>query len=404
MKISSTLTIFVFLVIIIPLTVGLLFKPADAYSEDEQRNLQQLPNLTADTLLDGSFGSDMNTYMNDQFPLRDLFVGIKSKAEMLSLKRENNGVLSGSDGQLAVRLFAANDGNAHPLTYTAPEVDYYYKAVVSSACDSLKSLSERFAALGKPFSALLPPRTVDVASAAFAYPDEYNAALRAYISDSLTDVNYVDMTDMLRQKYDAGEYVYYKTDHHWTSLGAYYAYAEVMRSYSDTPYALDAFTRTQVSDSFLGTTYAKGGFKDASPDTVEFFGLAAQPADSFSVERPGDKKLPSLDSLYWNDALSAKNKYTAFLGGTSPYIRVTADSDKSREKLLVLGDSYALSLIPFLALHYDVEFVRLGDWGDVFAAYGAPECDRVLVVWNLENLVTTTDLSRTNRVPTYYGG
>ena len=68
-----------------------------------------------------------------------------------------------------------------------------------------------------------------------------------------------------------------------------------------------------------------------------------------------------------------------------------------------VGDSFALSLAPYLALHYDIEFVRLGDWSDVFAANGAPDCDRVLVVWNFENLITTTDLSRTRSLPKFYG-
>ena len=73
MKNSSSLTIFVFLLVIVPLTVGFIRKPADTFSPEEQRNLQQFPEFKTDEFLDGTFSSQINSYMNDQFPLRDIF-------------------------------------------------------------------------------------------------------------------------------------------------------------------------------------------------------------------------------------------------------------------------------------------------------------------------------------------
>ena len=223
MKNSSSLTIFVFLLVIVPLAVGFILKPADTFSPEEQRNLQQFPEFKTDEFLDGTFSSQINSYMNDQFPLRDIFVGAKSIAESALMKRENNGVLRGKNDQLAVRLFAASDGKAHPLSYSAPETDLYYADVVADACEALKALGEKLTAQGIAFSALLPPRTVDVAISAFDYPSERSDALATQVANLLADVNYVDMTGTFREKYDDGEYVYYRTDHHWTALGAYYA-------------------------------------------------------------------------------------------------------------------------------------------------------------------------------------
>ena len=402
MKNSSSLTIFVFLLVIVPLAVGFILKPADTFSPEEQRNLQQFPELKTDELLDGTFSSKINSYMNDQFPLRDIFVGAKSIAESALMKRENNGVLRGKNDQLAVRLFAANDGKAHPLSYSAPEIDLYYEEVVADACDALKTLGERLTAQGIAFSALLPPRTVDVAISAFDYPSERSDALATQVAKLLADVNYVDMTDAFREKYDSGEYVYYRTDHHWTALGAYYAYAAVMRSFGGEPYAADDFERVVVSDSFLGTTYSKAGYKDIAPDSMEILRLKGD-TTAYVTTRPYDSALPVIDGFYDYNALESKNKYTFYLGGTTKYLTISRNDGESREKLMIVGDSFALSLAPYLALHYDIEFVRLGDWSDVFAVNGAPDCDRVLVVWNFENLITTTDLSRTRSLPKFYG-
>lgn len=403
MKTSSSLTIFVFILVIIPLAVGFLLKPADSFSPEEQRKLQQFPEFKTDEFLDGTFSSKINSYMNDQFPLRDVFVGAKSVSESLLLKRENNGVLRGDNDQLAVRLFAANDGKVHPLSYSVPKTDLYYDEVVADAAEALSKLSAGFAEHGIDFAIMLPPRTVDVAASAFAYPDERSVTLTNRVSELLSGLNYIDMAGAFRARFDAGEYVYYRTDHHWTALGAYYAYVEVMKSFGEQPHDIAEFERKTVSESFLGSTYSKAGYKDITPDRMEVFELPSLPSSSFVTERPYDKELPRIDGLYKTAALSEKDKYPLYLGGTTAYARVSLKSGEKRETLMILGDSFALSLAPMLALHYDIEFVRLGDWSNVFAADGAPDADKVLVVWNFENLITTTDLSRTRGIVKYYG-
>ena len=83
----------------------------------------------------------------------------------------------------------------------------------------------------------------------------------------------------MKERYDNGEYVYYKTDHHWTSLGAYYCYRAIMEHFGLEPYPLESFERETVSDAFYGTTHSKGGFKFVEPDTIEFFSLESIPAE-----------------------------------------------------------------------------------------------------------------------------
>ena len=99
----------------------------------------------------------------------------------------------------------------------------------------------------------------------------YKRQLLKDVSRLFSDCNFVDLAGEMKTRFDAGEYVYYKTDHHWTTLGAYYAYCAVMEQYGLEPYPLESFTREQVSDSFYGTTYSKGGFKFIAPDPIEYF-------------------------------------------------------------------------------------------------------------------------------------
>ncbi len=385
MKKSSILTIIIFLLVIFPLAVAFVIKPADDFSPEEQRKLQQFPEFNSETLLSGKFSSDINTYMNDQFPLRDFFVGIKGFSEKLLLKGENNGVLRGENGQLAVRLFTADDGDR--LTVDTLQTDFYYDNVLVDAANGFQKLNDRLDAKNIPFSLLIPPRTIDVAASAFNYPVEMSDKLTDRMAQLLANVNYIDTVDMFRQRYDAGEYVYYKTDHHWTSLGAYYAYVEVMKSFGADYYELSEFEKYIESEEFYGTTYSKAGYKDIDPDTVTRLELPGFYSSNFITERV--KEGITIDGLYDDSKLDEKDKYPYFLGGTAVHIKISLKSEQPREKLLIVGDSFALSLAPMLALHYDIEFVRLSDWRD--AAFG--DCDRVLVVWNFENIITTTNAS-----------
>ncbi len=407
MKFSSVFTIVLFLLLIFPLTVAFLIKDADEFSPEENRKLQQLPEFTVEDFLSGKLSSDLNKYINDQFPLRDTFVGIKSFTEKLLQKGENNGVLLGKNGQLAVRIFSADDGEFHPASYSLPKTDLYFKNHIEESADAIIKLYNGLNDAGIDVSVMVPPRTVDVASSAFNYPDTYSKMLTSHLSGLLKDIGYVDVLPILKEKYDSGEYVYYKTDHHWTSLGAYYAYAEVMKSFGEEYYGINEFESVTVSESFLGTTYSKSGYKNIDPDTVTVLEHKDIKSTDFVTKRPFEKAenggVTHIDGLYFQNALEQKDKYPYFLGGTTPYINITRNSGEARERLVIIGDSFAFSLAPMLALHYDIDFVRLADWRSVLEMYDITDTDKVLVVWNFENIVTSSDIIGTSGLAKKFG-
>ncbi len=403
-RIISLTTVIIFLGIIFGLAAAFVIKPAKVYSTEERRKLQQLPAFSWEGLKDGSFTSAVNEYLNDQFPLRDNFVGLECDIEKLLLKKENNGVVFGDNGQLAVRFFSAYDGKIHDDGYVAPLVDYFYENNVNEQLGTLKKLAEEFDAIEVPFSVLLPPRTIDVACSAFDYPSDNSDKLINFVSSGMDSegVNFIDMYEIYRARYDNGEYVYFKTDHHWTALGAYYAYVEVMKSFGLDFYDIDDFDIHTASDEFYGTTYSKSGNKSVAPDAIEYWTLKGDSLDGYKMEVYEDKDtIYTFDGLYdfafLNEKLEGSDKYAMFLSGTNPLTLITKKDGEPRQTLLLLKDSFGHALAPFLALHFDLVIVDLAQCKNVLDIIKSPgyfHIDKALVCYNLENLVILNMLGK----------
>lgn len=386
----NILTVAVFLVLLYTLAVIFLLKPAQSFSEEENRNLQEFPAWNAEEFFNGAYSSKINEYFADQFPFRNAFVGAKSLLETALLKQENNNVLLGSNGQLAVRgstlTYFDEDGDKKSAT-----VDFYFPEKLEEEAGYIRALRDSLEEAGRQFALVMPPRTVDVASSAFRYPADHSETLLADVSRLFADCNYVDLAGDMKARYDAGEYVYYKTDHHWTTLGAYYAYCAIMEQYGLEPYPLESFTREQVSDAFYGTTYSKGGFKFIAPDEMEFFHHDTLTPDLFKTTVYNGKLEVTFESeaFYDRSFLTKKDKYSAFLSGTNTLTTVERTDGVERPKMILIKDSFANSLAPFLALHFDLEIVNMNDYltARSHIAENAADAEYVLVVYNLDNLL-----------------
>lgn len=385
-KLLNRITTAVFVCLLFGFAAAFFILPDNSFSEQENRSLRTFPKFSWEKLTSGEYSEQINDYFADQFPMRDALVGLKGVTEIALGKGENNGILLGEDGQLAERLFDASlaDGG------TATDVDDFDLDHIRAAVNGINRVS---ASLDVPFTALLTGRAVDVAASAFDYPSERSDALLSLVRESMgEEVSYVETVPMLREKYEAGEYVTYKTDHHWTTLGAYYAYVEVMRSFGmeDEILPREAFTVETVSTEFYGTAWSAGGMKFVAPDSMEFWLVGNE--DEFTVTADGKE----IGGFYNRDYLAKKDKYSAFLDGTHNVVTVTKQADGERPTLLLLRDSFASSLAPFLAQHFDLVLLNLSsasmDCTDVTAAVAEWNADRVLLVYTLENAVTASKL------------
>lgn len=385
MKLSLTLCAILFCLCLFGMAVSFWVLPKKDFSALEKRGLQTLPKPDLPSVLSGGWQEKCNAFYADQFPLRDRLVGLKARTEILLGKEENNGILPGAGGRLARRRFdmLTPDG-------TRAGVDFPSGEQIAASCDGILRAK---AHLQVPFAVLLAGRNLDVCPSAFSYPadfsDTLNRAVRARLAGRVAAP---DLVSLFRA---SGGELTYRTDHHWTTAGAYTAYRAAMDAlgHGDAALPADAFRRETVSETFRGTLWAAGGMRWIQPDCVEVWyrGNEAE----FEVVADGK----TLDGFYDLSRLSGSDHYALFLGGTHDVVTVRRTAgDGTRPRLLVLRDSFGSSLAPFLAQHYDLVLLNLSsvrrdftDLSSLAAEYGA---DAVLLVYGMENLLTANRLSR----------
>lgn len=400
-KTINIITSAIFVLMILGFAAAFLIVPDSDFSEEENRSLTTFPTFSVERLVNGTFSEKINEYFADQFPFRDSLVGIKSVSEMIFGKGENNGVLLGDNGQIGVRLFTAYKSRLE----RTPDTDYYYTETVDAAISAINSLAE---STSLPIATILPPRTIDAAASAFSYPTEISDSLDTQLENGISNkANYINLLPIMREKYDAGEYVYNRTDHHWTTYGAYIAYTELLTSWGmeDDIIPRESFTVETISD-FYGTTWSKAGYKFVAPDTLELWSLgnesdftttcyaAKQVKGEDGKPTTVKEEYHSFEGWLNREYLSKKDKYAAFLDGTHNEQTVTKKTDEPRERLLVVKDSFANTMVPFLAQHFDLVIVNLANNMSNVTEYAKEyDCDRIVIIYNRGNVIENANLA-----------
>ena len=359
--------------------IALILSPSRDFSEQENRYLSQFKAPTADTLRTGKFMEDFEDYVTDQFPLRDQWIQLKARSERALGKQENNGVYFGTDGQT---LFAQ---------FNAPSEEELAKRVgfVNSLGDSL-DVPVYFSLVPDKswaWAMFLPDNAPNV--------DDGSTIARAAELCGET-VKFIDLRHSLgitcgnTQSPDE-DGSFYRTDHHWTSLGAYQSFLTLMDSMGLTPVRPgDQFT--QVSDSFYGTTYSACGAGWVEPDSIYTVIPEGGTKGHITVTGYPEGK-PIESSLYHPEKLEVKDKYAYFLGGNQP-LCVIENPDAPNGRLLVIRDSYSDSLAPFLAEQFqEVHLFDLRYNSTSLKQYVADNgIDQVLVLYSVSNFSTDINL------------
>lgn len=360
-------------------TFSLLFVlgPERFYSETENRVLQKKPHFSWANFISGKFSFAAENYLADQFPFRDRWVSTKSASELMLQKKDNNGVYFGRDGYLlqkpekldevllaeniaAINQFAANlhlAGSPHLAGSTHLAGNFPARIYFLLAPAAVQILGDK-----------LPP---------FAGADP-TTGLYALIKEQLSPgIQFIDPCNALTAHRQ--EYIYYKTDHHWTSRGAFYAYREAGPVLGFSPLGIDDFSIEEASDCFLGTLHAKSSHCFVSPDAIQIF----KPRKDFCCQVEYVNEKITRDSLYAREHLRQKDKYAVFLDGNHALLKVTVQNQTNR-KLLLVKDSYANSLVPFLANHYaEIHIIDLRHFNLPLLPYIAQhELQEILFVYN----------------------
>lgn len=321
--IGSTLVAFVLILVLL----GLL-APDSAFSGNENRSLATWPSLTLASLADGSYASDVQSYVSDQFFARDGWISLKLAEDKLKGVRESNGVYLGDNGYLIESATVPVAKNVDKNVQAINAFSQYYSDLNMDMVivpDAVCVLSDYL-----PANAPVHDQRSDM------------AMLSAKIDDT---VNFVDVTPDLAAHKSEG--IYYKTDHHWTSLGAYYAFNSIADDLGidNVSNSYDVYT---VSDSFEGTMASKCGSHDVK-DSIDVYVPKDTGVDYYVTY---DSTRERSRSMYKSSALQQKDQYTVFFGGN--YSRVTIRTTNYNGKcLLMFKDSYANSLVQFLTPYYE---------------------------------------------------
>ena len=305
-----------------------LFTRDREFSQAENRNLAQRPALTLGTLVSGDYFSGLTDWYNDQFFARDRWMSLSLKENTALGRRDVNGVFLGRDGYLL----------------GAPE------APMDDALAKTVSAVNRFSGSHPELSV----RMLLVPCAAAILPQELpkNAPVRDQLQDIQNviaqlegSIQVLDVSQALSQHGD--EAIYYKTDHHWTSLGAYYAFSAVSGSLGigDPIQDYDIYT---VSTTFEGTLASKSG-SHAVTDEIQVYTPKNSGVSYYVTYGDGGEKICS---IYDSSALDAKDQYTLFFGGNHPLVKIRTTANNGRS-LLVFKDSYANCFIQFLIPYYE---------------------------------------------------
>ena len=337
-------------------------------SDVENRTLAQFPDFSWETLKNGKFTKGVEDYFADQFPLRDQWTGLKARTEQVLGKREFNGVyLCG----------AALISKVEPPTDGLEEKNLSYVARLAQRTEV-------------PVYLGLIPSAAEVRRDQL--PEGAESWDQADFIGKAAELEGVETVDFLTALNDhAGEYIFYRTDHHWTSLGAYYGYAALMEALGrgEETAEQESFGPLIVprSDVFQGTLYSQSGIHWLPPDQIEFW----VPDEGFEVTswRNGT---PEYSMLYDLAKLQTKDKYSAFLGGNQPLCVIK--NPEGTGKLLIIRDSYADSMAPFLALHFEEVHLLDPRYYRYSAAKYAEEngLEGIAVMYSVPNFITDRNL------------
>lgn len=354
-----------FCVFIGGLLVWHLALPDRERSETENRLLTQAPSFSWKTLADGSFTEDVEKYFADQFPLRDQWTGLKARMEQGLGKREFHGVyLCGN--RLIARVEPPEDGleerNLGYVSRLAEKVEApVFLGLIPSAAEILRDA--------------LPEGAESWDQA--AYLDA--AGETAEIAGS------VDFRTPLLEHRE--EPLFYRTDHHWTTLGAFYGANALLESLGRQPLERSDFSPETVSDGFCGTLYSTSGVHWLEPDSMEFW--VEENGISVTSWRSG---APEEGALYQRSYLEKKDQYSAFLGGNQPLC--VLENPEGEGRLLLIRDSYSDALAPFLAERFaqvhliDPRYYRLSP-----AEYAKThEVDAVCVIFSVPNFIADRNI------------
>lgn len=379
----NKLMIALFSAMLVVLPVVSIILPKQDKSEVENRTLQQLPSPINTVKLESAknpkdvldsikwkyinnregeaFRDDFEKYLCDHIAGRTEWVKLCNRLQTLSGKQEINGVFT-VDNRMIQGFKDYDEKN------------------VDQSINAINKYAERHPDM-QVYMMLAPTSQELYGSKIPSFAGL--ASEKAFIDEVYKKLDKVTPIDCLSYlSGHADEYIYYRTDHHWTSLGAYYAYCAAAKTLGYSAYGQGSFNIETASSDFLGTLYSRTLDDSIEPDVMEYYFLASgEPKVEMTVNT--GTELLKYDSLYVREFLEVKDKYSSFTGSNAPVVDIKTDVDNGKS-ILLIKDSYAHSLVPFLSKHYsrvtmvDLRYIRT----DLGRIVNLSDYDQTLIMYN----------------------
>lgn len=316
------LTLFLFLIINV-------IVPDREKSVQENRMLATKPKFRLSSLISGDYDEKFEAYMDDQFVGRDMWRKLKVTVDRIGGSRLENGVYIGTNGQLLEQIEVADENH------------------LAVNIKAIKSFSESHSKI--PVRMMLVPDAANVLNhslPSLAKPEDQTQMFSMVRKDLGDSVEWIDVSTELNKH--KTEKIYYKTDHHWTTLGAFYAFQAAAPSLGIEGDLSGKYVSYAVSDSFNGMLASKSGVNLGEKEQIDIYVPTEEDTDLI-VDYVDEGKRST--SLYDSSKLKEKDQYTVFLGGNSSLLDIRTVST-STKRLLLVKDSFANSFIPFLTPYY----------------------------------------------------
>lgn len=366
---------------VLALTAGFFFIPEREFSENENRYLAKAPGLSVESVLGGDFMEEAEQYVTDQFPFRDALVGLRTYFW--------KGAYRAGESQ-GIYLLRDEAGPYLIESYSEPKNTERIGGIIRG----FKDILEEEGVSATLYLALVP-------TAVTVYEDELPKSApdaeggyrnRVGISQTVSAETIYDICADAVVDAWAGyelfahrdEPIYFRTDHHWATLGAYYGTLPFLREAGIEPEPISNWTKSLGAGGFTGTLWSKSGDYSVAGEDIVFYD---HPGDDIKVSYPdtGEER----DGLYNMDYARKKDKYALFLNGLHPLVEISNEKAVTDRKLILIKDSYANAALPFLA-HYFREIAVFDTryYRGAVSDYAAenPEFTDILILYNMNTI------------------
>ena len=328
-KVQEQLVGIIFILILFLFLIINIIVPNKEKSVQENRMLATKPKFRLSSLISGDYDEKFEAYMDDQFVGRDMWRKLKVMVDRIGGSRLENGVYIGTNGQLLEQIEVADENH------------------LAANIKAIKSFSESQSKI--PVRMMLVPDAANVLNhslPALAKPEDQTQMFSMVRKDLGDSVEWIDVSTELNKH--KTEKIYYKTDHHWTTLGAFYAFQAAAPSLGIEGDLSGKYVSHAVSNSFNGMLASKSGVNLGEKEQIDIYVPTEEDTDLI-IDYVDEGKRST--SLYDSSKLKEKDQYTVFLGGNSSLLDIRTVST-STKRLLLVKDSFANSFIPFLTPYY----------------------------------------------------